>query len=362
MRELRIRLRLRSSYVTPFHADIIFGHFCWAIAYRHGEQAVSELLARYDASPPLLISDGFPLLGEQAYLPMPQLPPADPAKLAATLGIASDDRQAMRLYVAALKRMVKKPFVATNALQDLGSRGLQGNSILAQVFKLHICPCSFDIRATGDCACRSWRDCPALNPEARVIRRCKSSYPGESAMAVMHNTLNRISLASEQLYAQAETWPGHDIYFLAAIDESRFSRDLLNECLEYLLATGYGKDRSLGKGAITAFEITDSDLAVPDGANAFVSLSSAYMPQAGELDAGACYQPYVKYGKLSGEFALQPYPFKRPLVMLRAGAVIAGTPERIYGGLVHPVHYEHPEVVQYGYAYPLWVKRYEDLS
>ncbi len=356
MRELRIRLRLRSSYITAFHADTLFGHLCWAIAYRHGEEAVGALLAAYADSPPLLISDGFPLVGQCAYVPMPLLPPADPAKLQALLDI-QDDLQDRRLFVDAVKRVAKKSFVAASALLALGHQGLSDSSILRQIFTLNWCPRSCDVRAQGVCACQNWRECPALNPARADCRQCAGDYPEEPRMGVMHNAVNRFSQASEQLYAQEEIWPGHEIYFLAAIDEARFTIERLDDCLAYLQATGFGKDRSLGKGAIAEYCITDADIPVPAGANAFISLSSAYMPLAGELTDRDWYQPYVKYGKLSGEYALDTNPYKRPLAMLRAGAVFAGTPGHFYGGLMPHVHYERPEVVQYAYAYPLWVKR-----
>jgi len=192
---------------------------------------------------------------------------------------------------------------------------------------------------------------------ANSQRECQVKYPQDKTVGVMHNVINRVSLASENLFAQPETFPGQSFYLLAMIDESRFPFFWLRECMQYIQDTGYGKDISTGKGAIASCCIEDISLPIPPGANAFISLSSGYVPQAGELDVAPCYyQPYVKYGKLGGDHAVEANPFKYPLVMLRAGAVIGGIPGQHYGGLVENIHKEHAEVVQYGYAFPLWVK------
>lgn len=124
MPEYQVRLRLRSSYVTPFHADTLFGHICWAIVYQEGEDALRELLAVYASQPPLLISDGFPWLTGRSYLPMPLLSPFSPERLAGKIGVDVSNKLAYQQLVAALKLVKKKSFVASRALLELGQKGL----------------------------------------------------------------------------------------------------------------------------------------------------------------------------------------------------------------------------------------------
>lgn len=357
MRELRVTLRLRSGHITPFQADTFFGHLCWAVAELDGEGAIRDLLARYADAPPLLVSDGFPRSGDAVFLPMPALPWPGFAATAKTLDIDREYLKKRRLLAGALKRVAKTPYVATDALLPLLASGMSGAALLKRIFDLTWCPKAMVPRESAECACVEWDACPALNPDNKETSACRRVRPPrEMPAAVMHNAVNRLTAAAENLFQQEERYRDHDVAVFVSLDEARFSRERLTAGLDYLRANGYGKDRSTGKGAIDRYEIADHPFPIPPGANAFLSLSSAYAPRAGELAGTAWYQPYVKYGKLGGGFSTDANPFKKPVMMLRAGAVIAATPGGAYGGLIPAIHWERPEVVQYGYAYPLWMR------
>ncbi len=147
----------------------------------------------------------------------------------------------------------------------------------------------------------------------------------------------------------------HGFHFFVSIDESIISYDLLQKCLNYIADSGYGRDATTGKGAICSIKL--EDYAFPDiaGADAFINLSSAYVPKENELTDGY-YSVHVKRGKLGGDYVLTNSPWKKPVMMIQAGSVFKGDPNKTYGALIGNVHYELPEVVQYGYAYPLGVK------
>ncbi|MFQ6071958.1 MAG: hypothetical protein ACE5KT_04555 [Methanosarcinales archaeon] len=49
----------KSSFLTKFQSDTIFGHLCWAIRYLHGEDELLEFLGKYKKEPPILVSNGF---------------------------------------------------------------------------------------------------------------------------------------------------------------------------------------------------------------------------------------------------------------------------------------------------------------
>ena len=98
MRHLRVSFELKSSLRTPFQADTIFGHICWAIRHIAGEERLRSFLNAYDGALPLLISDGFPVLdgGTESgtyYLPRPLTPMRSGAVKAVSesLGIAGDE-------------------------------------------------------------------------------------------------------------------------------------------------------------------------------------------------------------------------------------------------------------------------------
>src|SRR4030042_4997790 len=62
MKTYKINLKIHGSIMTPFHADTLFGHLCWVVAYREGEKGLQAFLEPFQKrEPPFLISDGFPL-------------------------------------------------------------------------------------------------------------------------------------------------------------------------------------------------------------------------------------------------------------------------------------------------------------
>jgi CRISPR-associated protein Csm4 len=65
----------------------------------------------------------------------------------------------------------------------------------------------------------------------------------------------------------------------------------------------------------------------------------------------------VKYPKLGEDFAITGNPHKKPLIMLRAGSSFFDSPCReYYGRLVKGLSPQYPQVVQYGYAFPVPIK------
>ncbi len=61
MRAYKIKIKITSGTITPFHADTIYGHLCWALAHRDGEKALRAFLEPFiKGDPPFLLSDGFP--------------------------------------------------------------------------------------------------------------------------------------------------------------------------------------------------------------------------------------------------------------------------------------------------------------
>ncbi len=358
MRQFRISMKLNTTYITPFHADTIFGHFCWAIAELEGDAAVTEFLNAFAVNPPLLVSDGFPKLGDVMYLPCPVLPAEERDRIMNTLKINKDDKNDLNIFASAFKKVNKNSIISDNVLKQIQDK-LEFGTIPIINFNLRVCPKSMQKRDDTKCNCKSWRECYYLNPKSSKTEPviCREMVkPLLQTTEVMHNAINRITNASENLFTQEEKSANHDIAFLVTIDEDIFNYDRLTASMNYLKGNGYGKDRSTGKGAITEYKIEDYELSVPADANAFISLSSGYVPQSGEIGEIAWYQPYVKYGKLGGKMATADNPFKKPVMMLRAGAVIGGQSNKHYGTLIRDIHWEYPHIVQYGYAYPMWIK------
>jgi CRISPR-associated protein Csm4 len=59
-----------SNFAANLRGDTLFGQLCWMIRFCFGDDRLTELLASYDESPFLIVSDAF----AQGYLPKPKLP------------------------------------------------------------------------------------------------------------------------------------------------------------------------------------------------------------------------------------------------------------------------------------------------
>ena len=112
---------------------------------------------------------------------------------------------------------------------------------------------------------------------------------------------------------------------------------ILEEALQNLGRVGYGADASVGHGG---FEMIGEPEPCPEfdevpGADSFISLSTS-QPAASDPVTGF-WRLFVKYGKLAPEFHNIAI-FKRPQVMLRAGACFRthNEPGPYYGGPIPP--------------------------
>lgn len=112
--------------------------------------------------------------------------------------------------------------------------------------------------------------------------------------------------------------------------------DILLQSLTLLGQTGFGARASTGHGG---FEISGEPEPCPElddvpGADGFVSLST-YQPVVSDPVEGY-WRSFIKYGKMTPEFHRINTVFKRPQVMLDAGACFRtnAPPEPFYGGII----------------------------
>lgn len=296
VRTYRAKLALRSAVATTWQADTIFGHLCWVLRYTEGEGALRDLLGQYaEGRPPLVLSNGFP--GDLLPRPLVLGQPERAGGLAERRARAREAKAAAETSYLSLEEF---------------NRVLSGESVL-----------------------------PAAKWQA-------------TERSVLKNQINRLSATTGgeggQLYEFAETYsPAVSIYLRVADGEEERAERLLKGLAEM----GYGKRKSVGYGELGTLEFAPFEgFAAPDGANGFVALSD-FVPAAGDPTDGA-WRTVVKYGKLGEEYAVEPNPFKRPLLMLATGSCFRSQPVRdYYGRLVSGISVARPEVVQYGLAFAL---------
>ena len=303
LRTYMMEFSMPSGYITPWHADTIFGHLCWVAENNDGFSAfkgATGLIDLFkDEKPPFIISDAFP----SGFLPAP-------ANLNDFFSIFYQNDDPGNKY---------------SAVKDAKS---------AEVL-------TFD-------QFESWRKGIPFDP-------IFPSIPIKSTM-VLHNTINRFSGTTGDeggLYEQEEkfTWNGKNWLFIKSEDGLI---DDVKKLFELLSRTGFGKKKATGKGVfkILLFNEFMGFENISD-AEYFISLSHFIPAQSDPVEGW--YKTTVKYGKMGGERVSSTNPFKKPLLMLCPGAVFktGGQLEYYYGRMIKNVSYTISDVVQYAYSFPL---------
>jgi len=323
MTTYKIYFNLMSSLRTPFHADTIFGHLCWALRYLKGEKRLNEWLDSFNTSP-TLISNAFP----EGSFPRPMLPPLSLQELGKLKGFNPD---ALDLKTATiLKGMKKIAFLSEKWIKE-HQASFSNTTLSCKLFDL---------------------------AEKRLAESKNKKHKTEKSIAITHNTYDRLSgrVLEGSLYEWVETFylqpNGEPQTFWFLIRTESLDKTEIENMLEFVAFSGFGADKSMGKGQIEITAINEEALPECPNANAFISLSN-FIP-AKSKDLNGYYQPITKYGKLGGEWATGRVPFKKPVVMLQVGAVIKDadySKTKTYGKLQTDIH-RQKEIVQYGYAFP----------
>lgn len=317
MATYRLIIKPISPFQTPLHSDTLFGHICWALRYLKGENELVNFLKAFDDNKaPLIISSGFP----KDYLPIPILRP---------LSIEEEETLQKQYkskldFVRDMKFLKKVSYVRMSAISilkdSLSYYNLYFKHLLGEIL--------------------------LENPELSKTDE------------VWHNAKNRLTdkVIEGKLFAKQDIFFKEDAELNVYIDDSYFGRKDLCEIFDFISRSGYGGDKSVGKGAFKYDLLDGLDLPESDTPNAFVTLSH-YHPKEGDFKEGY-YDVITKFGKLGGHWAsgIDGGPFKMPLVMMNPGSVFIPENHRnFYGSLVAKVH-KHPDIVQYGIAMPLKVR------
>lgn len=316
MKLYRSTIVLRSASASLWQADTIFGHLCWHLAWRDGKKSLDNLLElSRQGSPPILLSDGFPA----DYLPQPILPRGSPQR----------PSKAERIR---LQREFKHASQSEWLTLAEFNRTRQGETVTSQL------------------------------READVEQAISSRPTSKNQIDRSTNTAGG---ASGELYDFVETLlPEVSIYWRIEGEEWK---KVVEEFLDDLKASGYGKRKSVGYGQIESFTLDEFDGfdETPPQANGFISLSR-FVPAPKDPTHGY-WDIAVKYGKLGEEKAVSGQPFKRPLIQLECGScffdeVKPDWVNRWYGQLVGGIAPQHPEVKQYGFAFlvPMRIAQEED--
>lgn len=271
MTALTFALRPRTAFATPLMGDTLFGQLCWAIRHGWGEALLGQLLDGYTSGRPfLVVADALP----GGHLPLPSLPASHWAGAAAT----AQERKA-------LKQKTWLPHAALSTPMA------------------------------------TWQQ-QAL--ERRLANADFSSRPQS------RNSLNRLTGATGKgdgfsPYSVRQYWFARDavLDLHVFLDETRLARADLSAALAAIGAAGFGKDANVGLGKFDIDSPAETRLAAPANPDAWLTLAPC-APQGLGWNARRCYyRPFTRYGRHGDSAARQVAPFKSPLLLAAAGALLA---------------------------------------
>src|SRR5438270_6952445 len=281
MKLYRVKLQPRSPWMTPWHADTLAGYLCWTYARTAGEDALlRDIMTPALAGEPLFVlSDASP--GD--LLPVPTV-------------------LHLRDWAASERKDVRR------------ARWLQPDSFRRAQTRRH------------------------LKASELLLDDVFYSY------AHVRNTLDRLTDTTGEagsLFSLGETVFNEESRLLGAADylsvyarvADRFE-DTLLELFRQAASVGFGADVSVGKGH---FDLA-SDLEAVDWLddlgkepNGFISLST-FQPGNDDPTEGL-WDAFTTFGKTAPDLGLDNV-FKRPLIMLRAGACFRGERREFVGRAV----------------------------
>lgn len=300
MNSYRITIQIESAFGTPLVGDSLFGQFCWAIANHFGEARLTTLLQGYAEQQPFAVfSDAFPA----DHLPLPTLPSRFWQKG------ENEDRKALK----------KKQWLA---ISDL--------------------------------------DKPLA--EWQLLAKAEKNILAKTAKDQPHNTIRRDTQSTGTgifaPYVSTQIWyaPQSKLDIYLVIDENRLTLAECEKLLTDMGKLGFGRDASIGLGKFSLTHIEAVNFPTHN-ANAFLTLANC-APQKLALEKSRCYyQITTRFGRHGDIKALSGNPFKKPVILAKAGAIFTPqTAERerqavrfLGNGLVN-ISYAQNEAVHQGYA------------
>lgn len=300
----RVRLRLNAPLGTPPSSGTLFGHLCWARREAAGEPA---LVAWLDTLPeqPWALSDAFPA----NRLPFPMLPSVPP------------DRPE-RMDAAALDKLRKAKKAAKQAWIALDTwKCARGRCNAPILYALE----EGEKKDREEKADTLESDLATVRIAHNTIDRRTGSTPDEGGLYFVDEDWRFAAEPLRDVYVRAETMPEELRDLFTAVGES-----------------GYGRDATYGRGCFAVEAIEDAAWLDDCPGNRMMSLSQgALTPNMSEPR----YKLYTLFGKLgAGLLADGVRPWKKPLLLTRAGCTFRPDGEGPFGAWLTAVHQDRPEV------------------
>jgi CRISPR-associated protein Csm4 len=311
-------IRPVSPWITPLHADTIFGHLCWKIVRERGSADLNDFLGVMGRTPLFTLSDVLP--AGMLYRPL----------LIGRMG--NNGRSTIEESILALDKsrtFAKSAYVPAQALADY---------VAAE-------------DASG-----------AFENLANQAVATHDFFSGDS---ITKNTINRFTgrVGDEGgLYSLATTEAssaksGGMLALLVKIPEQQrqaYQDWDVEKHLSTAFTQGFGKKKSTGYGQFKIESWQDWQNPIKQPKHNKLVAQSGFVPSDHDPTDGA-YAIFVKYGKLGEERAVGNNPHKKPLIMIRPGATfkVNAKYQGYVGGMISGLSDAYPDVTQYAYGMTL---------
>jgi len=339
MKTYKLKLQVYSALQTPLQPDTLFGHLCWSIRYTEGQQALQAFLDSFmQGSPPVVLGSAFP----EGFWPAPLLPGPSRQQEDILLDMLS------KISRTELKNRLPFCPLSENSVSETLT-DLEAFDILKWLRKLRFLPEEM------------LPEFAAAMDSFAILQRFLQNGCGKANLltsaAVAHNSVNRLTGASDELYFSNEYFPNpkKPPVFQLVVMSDIWDAHQITEKFTAALQGGYGKSKSRGKGWIKVIGTEPFTLPHAQSPNALLLLGTCCPAQTDP--AQGFWQCATKAGKLGGDWAVGDNPFKKPLTMLLPGSLLkTDSPKSYCGRLVKGVSDAYPQVVQYGLAPVLAVR------
>lgn len=311
-----LKLKLKSGLLSDLHSDTVFGHFCWRLKDRLGNNGLAEFLALYkNRKPAFTISDGLLSQNNALFFPKPFLFfPANNENIKSK----KDKIEAFLKY----KDIKKRKFITFSELNLL----LEGK--LDDYFE--------SLKAYYTV------------PELKTILKISVEIDRE-----------KLKSKEGQLFSYSPSFTDENVFInflIKILDESKFGEFGCEQVLKDVFEIGYGKKKSSGYGQFEILSIDNyAEIMEPDESNGFLTLSN-YLPSNDDGIIDYRYELLLKDGRMGEGLALSEQPFKNPIIFMKPGSVIWTDDKKdFYGrctidGEINPAI---PETIQNGIAFTL---------
>ncbi len=340
---IKINIKPTSNFKSKLQSDTIFGMFAWGYRYLYGEEKLEEILKDFLKNPFIVFSDGFP----ENTLPRPIL-------------IPSEDFDLERLIVEILN--VEK------------SKAYKIEKILKKVDRVYLKELKRFIeknKVSEEDVIKTILNKPEnSNPDKikNLIKNLKGRK-GYKIHKVLKNSVNRIeNRTTGMLYLSTEyAFSCDKVEIYAKYNEDVIKKDEIEEVFKYIGETGFGADKSTGKGRFELLGIDEEfdikDRLLPEknrDKNGFVSLSCGLLLDGDiKLHAG---KTFTKFGKAGGDWAITGNHFKNPVILFAPGSTFYIEEQREYYGNGTDKVFKGRLGYHSGYMLPLFINLPKEIN